>query len=76
MLTTRNGHNFWLYFKNCMTTISLWQTAIAVLSKKHHRQNCFPTPYSHFDHDNDDQFDKKENNRSDIIDFDAKNSLS
>uniref|UniRef100_M1BZI4 Kinase interacting protein n=1 Tax=Solanum tuberosum TaxID=4113 RepID=M1BZI4_SOLTU len=76
MITTRNGHSFWPYLKNCMTTISLWQTAIAALSKNHHRRNCFPTPSSHFDHDNDDQFEKEENNGSDIVDSDAESSLS
>ncbi|KAH0665251.1 hypothetical protein KY290_027521 [Solanum tuberosum] len=76
MITTRNGHSFWPYLKNCMTTISLWQTAIAALSKNHHRRNCFPTPSSNFDHDNDDQFDKEENNGSDIVDSDAESPLS
>ena len=62
--------------QNCMATISHWKIAIAALAKNHYRQNSFPTPSSHFDHDNDDQFNKEENNGSDIVDSYVETSLS
>uniref|UniRef100_A0A3Q7J935 Uncharacterized protein n=1 Tax=Solanum lycopersicum TaxID=4081 RepID=A0A3Q7J935_SOLLC len=58
-----------------MTTISLWQTAIAALCKSHHRQNSFLTPSSHFEHDMIINL-KRKRNGSDIVDYDAESSLS
>ncbi|XP_015079117.1 kinase-interacting family protein-like [Solanum pennellii] len=51
--------------------LSLADRYCQTLAKNHHRQNSF-----HYDHDNDDQFDKEEKNGSEIIDSDAESSLS
>lgn len=56
--------------------LSLADRYCQTLAKNHHRQNSFPIPSFHYDHDNDDQFDKEENNGSEIIDSDAESSLS
>ncbi|WMV29681.1 hypothetical protein MTR67_023066 [Solanum verrucosum] len=56
--------------------LSLANRYCQALAKNHHRRNSFPIPSSHFDHDNDDQFDKEENNGSNIVDFNAESSLS
>ncbi|KAK4719590.1 hypothetical protein R3W88_017928 [Solanum pinnatisectum] len=56
--------------------LSLADRYCQALAKNHHRRNSFPISSFHFDHDNDDQFDKEENNGSEIIDSDAESSLS
>ncbi|KAH0712730.1 hypothetical protein KY289_008689 [Solanum tuberosum] len=56
--------------------LSLADCYCQALVKNHHRRNSFQIPSSHFDHDNDDQFDKEENNGSDIVDSNAESSLS
>lgn len=55
--------------------LSLADRYCQALAKNHHRRNSFPVPSFQFD-DNDDQFDKEENNGSEIIDSDAESSLS
>lgn len=55
--------------------LSLADRYCQALAKNHHRRNSFPIPSLHFD-DTDDQFDKEENNGSEIIDSDAESSLS
>ncbi|MCD7466313.1 hypothetical protein HAX54_002916 [Datura stramonium] len=55
--------------------LSLADRYCQALAKNHHRRNSFPIPSFHFD-DNDDQFDKEENNGSEIVDSDTESSLS
>lgn len=55
--------------------LSLADRYCQALAKNHHRRNSFPIQSFHFD-DNNDEFDKEENNGSEIIDSDAESSLS
>ncbi|PHT79829.1 hypothetical protein T459_17881 [Capsicum annuum] len=55
--------------------LSLADRYCQALAKNHHRRNSFPISSFHLD-DNDDQYDKEENNGSEIIDSDAESSLS